>query len=169
MVVRCIKRNRKDLSSNYADLGYPEIEDDVFDITIGQYYAVYAIKEDEDKFFLVNTDTTGLWWMPAELYKVTNSIKPKGWEKSQITPADLLVTYWAYPSLADWKVENGIIDNEAWAIDTYMEEINGDPTFPTEEQLLDLNKPINDKKRQEAYDEALRLARERGWEYPETE
>lgn len=147
MIIRCITNRRVDLPEAISDMAYPEgVTDDLLDLTIGMHYSVYAIKADKSSTrYFIQTNTPSryaLRWMPSELFEVKDSSKPKGWEKHQDTPANILITYWAYPSLFDWKIENGIIDNEAWAINIYMKEVKADPTFPSEDDVSRLNTEI---------------------------
>lgn len=170
MIVKCIKNKRDVLPKVSSEFAYPiGSDEDTLDVTIGLHYTVFAVNEGEGgTFYFVHPDTMApqsWWWMPATLFEVIDGAHPEGWITQKNEGNGNIFTK-AYASLFDGGVEEDIIDNEEGAIDTYRNQAEADPTFPTEEQLAILNKEFFEKLAQEKHEEELKNAHERGWEYP---
>lgn len=101
--------------------------------------------------------------MPETAFEITDQAYPEGWPKYG-TRKDIML---AYPSLHKWEIENGIIDGEEDAEQTYLSEVRKDPTFPTKEEINELNREFENQQKLIKYEQALKLAKENGWERPE--
>ncbi len=135
-------------------------------VSIGRYYAVYALRQDGQSgavWYLVYNDYSHLWWMPEPIYEVVDDTRPGGWVTS-LARGD---NFSSYPSLQRWEIEEGIIDGEESATNTYLGEVHNDPSFPTQQYLDELNEEFEKQQRTNKYNKDIRLAKERGWELPE--
>jgi hypothetical protein len=161
-----IKAITSKLPSELQRYAFTQDKNGKMDISEGKCYLVYAVGfiQSGTRYF-VHTDKENiesLWWMPAQFYYIVDETHPKGWKTNKINGQ----TFIAYPSLANWKISEGIIDGEFAAIASYQAEVDADPTFPTQKQLATLNADFYTKQLQKEYEEKLKIAKEHGWERP---
>lgn len=127
MRVKCISNKRDGLPEAIREMGFPEgSSDNIFDLTIGKEYEVYALRHDEEgDWYFVHTDTMNMdsfWWMTSSLYEVIDDTRSKGWVTAKLENSEAVME--AFPSLFDWRIEEGIIDGDEEAISKYQSEID---------------------------------------------
>lgn len=84
MKVTCIDNNSQNLGEELAQFAFTQDKKTgKVDLTIGQEYIVYGIRQNNmGIFYLVLTDTINNrlpWWMPAVFYHVSDATKPTDW------------------------------------------------------------------------------------------
>ena len=106
MQVRCISNQISKVSDRLQAYAFDQDEDGEIDITVDKIYDVYGVQENNlGRFYLVQTDELNNdmpWWMPAELYKVSDSSTPIGWvtkESKDSTGHNLTIS--SYPMYFD--------------------------------------------------------------------
>ena len=169
MIVKCIANNINDLPESLRDFAFTQDENGNLDVSVGKLYAVYGKERRDGRwFYLVHTDNdnkVSFWWMPADLYAVTDDSEPAMWQEIE----DGL---FSYQSLGKWQVSEGLIDKDVSAIAEFNGEVANDSSFPTEETLNKLNEAFYAEQNQARHESADILSRERGWDkklFEETE
>jgi len=166
MIVKCILDREDSISKEELALAPAWRRDGSLSASVGKHYIVYAMRRNEEsgaKWYLVYSDYRHLWWMPASAYETVDGKRPQGWTDKS-TREDI---FSSYPSLHQWKLEEGIIDSEGEAEQVYLAEVKNDPTFPTQQELNRLNYEIDKQQRVKKYNEELEMAKANGWERPE--
>ena len=83
MQVRCISNQISKVSDRLQAYAFDQDEDGEIDITVDKIYDVYGVQENNlGRFYLVQTDELNSdmpWWMPAELYELSDQTIPVGW------------------------------------------------------------------------------------------
>src|SRR6266536_4077107 len=122
MIIKAVSNKFSDIPEKARNFAHPRGEDDLIDVSPGKHYAVFAVMENEyGTWYLVHTDTMNtetLWWMPSSLYDAVDSTQSAGWTTEKGDGKGTKIS--AYPSLHEGWVEEGIIDGEKKAMDTYM-------------------------------------------------
>jgi hypothetical protein len=168
MIVTCRTNNLSDIPQQYLMFGPDTLnaDDGKIATTVGKSYAVYAIRqspENNAKWYFVHTDSNYLWWMPAIAFEMTESSEPEKWVAHIERSGDILSSY---PSLQEWSVEEGIIDGDEHFTELYMNEVDGDDTFPAIASIVAMNEKLDQRLKDEEYERKLKEAKERGWELP---
>lgn len=167
MIVKCITNKMSDVAQEFLAYSPAEDENDQIDMLVGKSYVVFAVREsDSARWYFTHTETFNqdtFWWMPSSIFEVLDDKKPNGWEEFSDDRGTLL----SYPSLQNWRVEEGIIDGDREALSTYLKQVEADPTFPTETDLSKYNEEFIKQARIKEYEKKVNLAKEKGWEYPE--
>jgi hypothetical protein len=84
MRVKCKSNNIKSLALGVEQFAFGQDDEGNVDLTIGKEYIVYGIRQNDlGSFYLVLTDELNTelpWWIPADLFEVTDRTKPTTWK-----------------------------------------------------------------------------------------
>ena len=87
MRIKAFKNNTNTLPEKLQGFAFNQDESGDIDITIGKLYDVYGTLDNESgRFYLVLTDDINNdipWWMPAQLYQITDETIPTNWIKKE--------------------------------------------------------------------------------------
>ena len=82
MRIKCIHNLSSDLPEALQDYAFTQDQHGTLDISVGQEYQVFGIRNSSDlgKLYLTSTNSRSLpWWMPESLYEVVDDTMPSTW------------------------------------------------------------------------------------------
>jgi hypothetical protein len=167
MIIKCKSNDYNSVPKDYLAFAPDRTSEDSLAASIDKHYVVYAVRREKNtnaSWYFVYTDSGYLWWMPSVAFEITDNDRPHGWIEKEVSDSDVLSSY---PSLHQWKIEEGIIDGDNSAESTFLSEVASDKSFPSKQQLDELNIEFNKKQKIKKYEEELAIAKENGWERPE--
>ena len=106
MQVKCTLNHISAVNERLHSYAFDQDENGKIDITIDKIYEVYGTQENHlGKFFLVLTDELNNdmpWWMPAELYELSDQTIPVGWiTKDKVDSSGHKIAISSYPIYFD--------------------------------------------------------------------
>jgi len=181
MVVEAITDDNQNIPEPIRNFAWQQREDGRLPLTIGKKYVVSGIRRTRGfEFFLVIADENEFggrpWWYLSDLFKTLDSIKPSDWVEGGVDQD----RYFSFPELAKddtGHFENNLEDGEPKELAVFLKHyeqyarahnlwyVDGRPNKPKNqwEQPSSLPKQARAKK----YEDDLKLAKERGYEWPE--